>query len=50
MERVCRKMLMSLPLFCATVMPVSASADEPVTLLGTIVITWKQYLRHEVGG
>jgi hypothetical protein len=37
MERVYPTMLMPLALFCATVMPLSASADEPVTLIGTIV-------------
>lgn len=47
MERVCHKMLMSLPLFCAMAMPVSASADEPVTLIGTVV-KWR-YPAAEIG-
>ena len=47
MERVYPTMLMSLALFCATVMPLSASAGEPVTLIGTIV-KWR-YPDAEIG-
>jgi len=47
MERVCHTMLRSLVLFCATVMPVSASAGETVTLLGTVV-KWR-YPDAEIG-
>jgi hypothetical protein len=47
MERVYPKMLLSLALFCATAMPVSASAAEPVTLLGTVV-KWR-YPDAEIG-
>jgi hypothetical protein len=47
MERVYPQMLASSILFCATVMSVSASADEPVTLIGTIV-KWR-YPDAEIG-
>ena len=47
MDRAYPNMLALLTLFCATVMPVSASADEPVTLMGTIV-KWR-YPDAEIG-
>ena len=37
MQRMSAVMPVSLSLFCATVMSVTASADEPVLLIGTIV-------------
>jgi hypothetical protein len=47
MDRVYFHILMSLTLFCATVASVSGSADEPVTLIGTIV-KWR-YPGAEIG-
>jgi hypothetical protein len=47
MKRLCHKMPMLLALFCATVMAVPASADEPVLLIGTIV-KWR-YPDAEIG-
>ena len=47
MQRIYPVMLLSLVLSCATVMSVTASADEPVTLIGTIV-KWR-YPDAEIG-
>jgi hypothetical protein len=47
MERVYLNMLMSLALFCAAVMPASASADESLGLIETIV-KWR-YPDAEIG-
>ena len=47
MDRVHFNVLFALTVFCATAMSVSAPADEPVTLIGTIV-KWR-YPGAEIG-
>lgn len=47
MQRICSLVSISFALYCATVMSVAASADEPVTLIGTIV-NWR-YPDAEIG-